>query len=257
MIGLDADHDFAPRDVICIVGEGWVATTHETDVQFVAEFSKALEGPSEAGALDAPAFLAVLLGWQIQSYRAAVDDVIRQIDKLDDDLLKPGWNGEKLIVPMVQIRRRISRLRRVLAPHRLVYHRLASPELDRLSTSESAASFKELADETGDVAEAVQNAREMLLGSFEILNAQATERTNNVMKTLTFVSILLLPSTLIAGVMGMNFKAGLFEHPSLFYVTLAFMFALMLGGLFLAWHRGWIGMGSAFDVEVAEEEPGP
>ena len=116
VVGLDADHDFEARDVICIVSEGWVVTTHETNVQFVDEFSKALEGPSEAGALDAPAFLAVLLGWQIQSYRDAVDDVIRQIDKLDDELLKPGWNGEKLIVPMVQIRRRISRLRRMLAP---------------------------------------------------------------------------------------------------------------------------------------------
>jgi len=97
----------------------------------------------------------------------------------------------------------------------------------------------------------------MLLGSFEILNAQATERTNNVMKTLTFVSIVLLPSTLIAGVMGMNFKAPLFEHTSLFYVTLAFMLALMIGGLYLAWNRGWIGMGSAFDVDVAEEKSGP
>ena len=77
------------------------------------------------------------------------------------------------------------------------------------------------------------------------------------MKTLTFVSIVLLPSTLIAGVMGMNFKAGLFEHPSLFYVTLVIMLALMLGGLLLAWQRRWIGMASAFDVEVADTTKGP
>ena len=35
-------------------------------------------------ALDPPAFLAVLLEWQLQSYRAAVDDVMHRIDDLDD-----------------------------------------------------------------------------------------------------------------------------------------------------------------------------
>ena len=81
---------------------------------------------------------------------------------------------------MVSLRRRISRLRASLAPHRGVYRRLASPELDRLSTSDSAAAFTGLAAEVSDAADLVNDAREMLLGSFEILTAQATsERTTS------------------------------------------------------------------------------
>jgi hypothetical protein len=34
------------------------------------------------------------------------------------------------------------------------------------------------------------------------------------MKVLTLTSVILLPGALIAGVMGMNFKVGLFDNPS-------------------------------------------
>ena len=55
------------------------------------------------------------------------------------------------------------------------------------------------------------------------LMTQVGQRTNDIMKTLTLVSLLLLPGTLLAGVLGMNFKVGLFDHPELFWVALASM----------------------------------
>ena len=76
------------------------------------------------------------------------------------------------------------------------------------------------------------------------------------MKTLTFVSIVLLPSTLIAGIMGMNFKPALFDHPSLFFVTVAVIVGLMLVTLAVALSRGWIGfLNAAFEAEPETEEP--
>ena len=94
----------------------------------------------------------------------------------------------------------------------------------------------------------------MLLGSFEILSAQASQRTNDVMKTLTFVSIVLLPSTLIAGIMGMNFKPALFEHSEFFWVTIVAMLTLMGVTLTVAWRRGWVGSRGAFDGFGASAE---
>ena len=41
------------------------------------------------------------------------------------------------------------------------------------------------------------------------------------MKVLTLTSVILLPGALLAGVMGMNFKVGLFDHAGLFWVVLA------------------------------------
>ena len=52
--------------------------------------------------------------------------------------------------------------------------------------------------------------------------------------------MILLPSVVLAGVMGMNFKVGLFEEPSLFWVVIGIMFAMAAATLGVARWRGWL-----------------
>ena len=53
-----------------------------------------------------------------------------------------------------------------------------------------------------------RDAREPIVGYFDVLIARGGHRTNEIMKVLTLASVILLPGALIAGVMGMNFKVG-------------------------------------------------
>jgi Mg2+ and Co2+ transporter CorA len=48
------------------------------------------------------------------------------------------------------------------------------------------------------------------------------------MKVLTLASVLILPGTLLAGIMGMNFKLELFATEKYFWVTLAAMSGVAL-----------------------------
>jgi magnesium transporter len=48
--------------------------------------------------------------------------------------------------------------------------------------------------------------RDPLLGTFDIQANRTAQRTNDIVKILTVVSVLLLPTTVIAGFMGMNIK---------------------------------------------------
>ena len=59
------------------------------------------------------------------------------------------------------------------------------------------------------------------------------------MKVLTLASVTLLPGAVIAGVMGMNFKVGLFELTWAFYVVLAVMTAIAILTVGVAKLRGW------------------
>jgi Mg2+ and Co2+ transporter CorA len=59
-------------------------------------------------------------------------------------------------------------------------------------------------------------------------------------KLLTLVSVIFLPGALIAGIMGMNFKPGLFTHPELFWVTVAIIVAIAVTTLVVARMRRWI-----------------
>ena len=60
------------------------------------------------------------------------------------------------------------------------------------------------------------------------------------MKVLTLASVILLPGALIAGVMGMNFKVGLFDNPSLFWVVVAAIAAIAPVAIVLAKRWDWI-----------------
>jgi Mg2+ and Co2+ transporter CorA len=57
---------------------------------------------------------------------------------------------------------------------------------------------------------------------------------------LTLVSVLILPGTLLAGVMGMNFKLGLFTEDVYFWVVIAAMVLVAIVTLVVARMRDWI-----------------
>ena len=85
-----------------------------------------------------------------------------------------------------------------------------------------------------------RDAREAIVGSFDVLIAATGHRTNQIMKILTLTSVILLPGALLAGVMGMNFKVGLFEDTWMFYVVLALIIALAPSPSAMAKLRDWI-----------------
>jgi Mg2+ and Co2+ transporter CorA len=88
--------------------------------------------------------------------------------------------------------------------------------------------------------DAVENARELLIGTFDVYMASSAQRTNEVMKALTILSAILLPAVVLAGVMGMNFKIGFFDNPANFWIAIAAMGLLAVGVLAISRWRGWL-----------------
>ena len=87
---------------------------------------------------------------------------------------------------------------------------------------------------------AIDTARDALLGTFDIFMGRAAQRNNDVMKILTILSAILLPSVVMAGVMGMNFELPLFEDTGNFAYVLAVMIGLAVGVVAVARLRRWI-----------------
>ena len=230
--------DSQPVGVLCVVGPNWLVTVHDAPVTFLEEFRERAEGGSDLGDLDAVAFLATLLHWQLTSYDEEIRRIIARLDDLEDQALRDSASHQETLEQLVSLRRRISRLRALLAPHEPVFAQLARPEFDRLSTSESAEAFRTLADRAAASVATVEGAREMLLGAFEILMTRTAQKTNDIVKLLTILTVTLLPSTLIAGILGMNFHPSFFDRPSLFWAALGLMVLTMTITLFTIRLRG-------------------
>jgi magnesium transporter len=225
----------------CALGRNWIVTAHQGKVDVLEEFRDRAEGGGQVGALDAPSFVAAILEWVVAGYFRAFEAVENELEELDAKVMSgtPTDVSDDL-ARLVELRRSIGTLRRALAPHREVVVALAHPELDALSTERSAEKFAALESRLTQALDAARESKESTFGSFDLLVARIGQRTNDIMKVLTLVTVVLLPSTVLAGIMGMNFQVGLFDAAWVFWVVIVAMLSIALVVLSVARSRRWI-----------------
>jgi magnesium transporter len=228
-------------DVECLVGEQWVVTVHSRPVQVFDDFRERASGSGEVGRLDGPEFLADLLEWVLTAYLNAFESVELALEEFDARTMAGEYDSpEDELRRLVELRKEVGSLRRALVAHRELFLALTRTELEAITNSEHAERFKYLCGRLEEVIQAARDTRDSIVGSFDVLTARNEQRTNEIVKVLTLGSMLFLPGALIAGVLGMNFRVGLFDHALLFWVVIAIILALAIATLAAARARRWI-----------------
>jgi magnesium transporter len=223
----------------CVVGKNWVITAHDRPLDVLEEFANRVSGSGDTGSLDGPAFLATLLEWVLGAYSQAFERLEERLEEFDIHAMRGQGDGED-IEKLVEMRQQVGELRRALAAHRSALTALTHPELEALGNDASGERFQSLLLRFESTVREARDARESAVGSFDVLIARTGHRTNHIMKVLTLTSVILLPGALIAGVMGMNFKAGVFEDSWMFYIVVAVILALAALTVAIAKMRDWI-----------------
>jgi len=200
-----------------------------------------IETDTTFGLLDASTFIASLLSAAVTTYFAAVDAIEDDVDVLDAKSLRDDGRHQ-LLDDLVVVRRRIARLRRVLTDHRQLFASLAGPELSHLTENpDTAGAFKSVAERFDSAIGAVEDSREVLIGSFDVYMTRTAQRTNDTMKVLALATVLLLPGSLVAGLLGMNMIIPLPDDDPLMW-WLVVMGVVLFAGLILliARARRWL-----------------
>jgi Mg2+ and Co2+ transporter CorA len=238
---------YAPREddegelhaVECIVGEKWVITAHDRPISVLEEFAERVSGSGDTGSLDGPGFLAALLEWVLGSYTAAFERIEQRLEEFDASAMR-GEGADEDIESLIEMRRHVGTYRRALAAHRSALVALTHPELEALGSNASGERFQSLFARFEATLQEARDAREAIVGSFDVLIARGGHKTNRIMTVLTLTSVILLPGALLAAVMGMNFKVGLFANTALFWVTVAVIVAIAPLTVGIAKLKSWI-----------------
>jgi magnesium transporter len=234
-LGEDVGSDPVPLQIL--IGDGWVITHHEAGIGYLDEHRESVQDQREVGRLTPVEFLASVLDWNVDAFFDAAEGLEREVDELDDAALRTERN---LLDRLVAMRRRIARVRRVLAAHNEVAAELSRPDFLPESARHGLDALVAVGKRLARAADAVSNAREMLIGTFDVHMTRTAQRTNDTMRVLTLASVILLPSVVLAGIMGMNFKVGLFEDPNLFWVVIGVMLAMAAVTIGVARWRRWL-----------------
>jgi magnesium transporter len=208
-------------------------------LEVLDDFAERVSGSGDTGTLDGPAFLATLLEWVLGAYSVAFERLEERLEEFDIQAMR-GRGAEEDIERLVEMRREVGILRRALAAHRSALTALTHPELEALGNHGSGERFGSLMQRFESTVQEARDAREAIVGSFDVLIARTGHRTNHIMKVLTLTSVILLPGALIAGVMGMNFRIGLFEDSWVFYLVLVLILAIAPLTVGVAKLRKWI-----------------
>lgn len=231
------DEESGPSRVDVVARGNVVLTLRDEAVAGLGDLPELVVGRSELGALDAATFTALLIEGLVGAFFAATDAIEHAIDELDERALHPDRKAAT-VRELATIRRRIARLRRTLVPNRWVVAALARPELGL--TPGGSDPWPALLDRLERAIDSVENTRELLVGSFDLAMTQTAQRTNDVVRVLTVVSVALLPASVLAGLLGMNFASPIFEGSGNFVVAIAFIVAVSAVIVVVARWRHWL-----------------
>jgi magnesium transporter len=231
------DADARRHELDVVVGANHIITVHDGPLAAIDSFRSQIDQEDQLGRLDAAAFTAGLIDAVFTAFFQQIELIEREIDALDEVAVQ-ARRDDLFLTKVVTLRRRIARLRRVLAPNREALLPLERPDFEL--RTDLGPVWPGIVQRLERAIDGVENARELLVGSFDLYLGRASQRTNDVMKALTLLSAVALPGVVVAGVMGMNFKAPIFDDPDNFLVVIGAMIAFSLSVLGVARLRHWV-----------------
>src|SRR5262249_28239786 len=136
----------------------------------------------------------LVLDAMVDEYAPVVDRVAAQLDGLETRLFKDP--SPKVLSRILGLKRLVVGLRKTLILEREVLARLVRGEFDLVEDREIAY-YRNVYDHLVRYTELIEAAREMVSDLMQTHLSAASNRLNQIMKTLTMISTVVLPMTLI------------------------------------------------------------
>jgi magnesium transporter len=147
--------------------------------------------------------LYVVFDTLIDSYMSALDWFVEEIDKLEDSVL--DCPEPRVLQDIFEKKRNLIQMRRVLGNTRDVCLFLQR-DAEALIEKDLWPFFRDVYDHVARNLDTVETLRDQVTNTLDVYLSSVANRTNEVMKVLTVLSTIALPSLVISGIYGMNLK---------------------------------------------------
>ena len=133
---------------------------------------------------------------------AAIEHLDEQVDRLQDAVLENA--SPKSLRAIFRVKRAAIVLHKMLSPQREVLNRLARDPYQPVQPKHRVY-FRDLYDHVVRIHDISESLRDLIGGAVETYLSVVSNRTNEIMKALTIVTVMFLPMTFLVGFFGMNF----------------------------------------------------
>ena len=235
----ESDHCFGTNDVDFFLGPTYLVTVHDGHADSINELRGNCPRNPKIMAEGPVALFHRIVDSMVDHYRPEVDKLEQRLDELEEAIFER--TDPELVRRILDEKREVAHLRRIVMPERDVISRLARRDFVDVST-EMSFRFRDIYDHLVRIADDALIFQDRITGMLDAHLTNASNRLNEVMKVLTVVATIFGPPTLIAGIWGMNvplphFPGG--EAAQFWWVVAAMV--LMIAGMLAAFRRKrWI-----------------
>ncbi len=171
------------------------------------------------------------------------DDYMRAIERLDDRIEQCqdaaiGLPSRATLAKIQSTRRACLKIYRILGPQREVFNRLARDAYGPIEAKDRVY-FRDVYDHMVRLHDLLESMRDQVGAALDMYLTSISNRTNDIVKTLTIVNLLFLPLNFVTGFFGMNFFGDNIALEDL-DVPHRLVFGAMLTGLLFAPYGLWM-----------------
>jgi magnesium transporter len=227
------------RELDMFMSERYLVTIHEDGFKTIDEIAQ--RATTDARVVLDPGIdmlLHNILDHITDAYMPILDYLGEQLDEIEDKALREPT--PEVLIAIAEKKRELLNLRRVVGPQREVVAQLTRGEVPFIRM-ETRAYFRDVQDHLVRTVETVELYRDLVLGARDIYLSSISNNLNQIMKTLTIISVIALPLTVVTSFFGMNFEALPGIHTAWgFWIAMGLMVALEVFLLWLFKKKKWL-----------------
>lgn len=227
------------EQISIILGERFVLSFQERPTGSfdpIRERLRANKGLLRKSGADVLAY--ALLDMIVDKYFVMLEQISDDCEKLEDQLLhKPS---DAVLQSIHKLKRETMDLRRAVWPLREIINTLIRNEFGFFQEN-TILYLRDVYDHSIHFIESLESLRDLLAGMLDIYLSSISNQVNKEVRTLTVVTMLFMPATLISGIFGMNFdNMPLLQNYWGFWIALAIMLLVAIGMGLHFWRRQWL-----------------
>jgi magnesium transporter len=219
------------------VGKTFLVSVHKQSLPFIERVLTRARQRPELASLDS-AFMLYLVLDELLAYGEGLSEGLEnEIEQMEERALRDS--SDSFLDDLLRLKRYSFAVGRLIDHHEEVFAAFLRPDFTFVSGDEVEPYFRDLDARLARLLDKIRATKEAVNGAFDIYVSHMSHRTNQVMKVLTLVSTVLLPSTIILGFFGTNFQDVPLYGPLEFLVMLALIALISVVVLLAFRRRGW------------------
>lgn len=228
-------------EVDIVIGPDYVVTTHDGNLKpLLRMFESAIESDETRQALMSQTsahLLYYVIDRLVDYCFPVVGQLTQRIEDIEDEIF--SRSDLRLVQEISIVRRDLIAMRRIIKPQLPVVSQLEHRAIP-LIQSDIDVYFGDIADHLAKLWDSLEDLKEVLEGLSDTFDSLASHRLNGVIKTLTVISVVILPLTFITGIFGMNVPIPYESSPYALLVITLVLFSITTLMLVAFRRRGWI-----------------